>query len=127
MTDGNLALASGRFDAAGAHFQRAIAADGTAHAAHAGLAEVTYNQGDFPRAVLAAQRAVSLSPRVATYRMILAKAYYKVLRYDDAVAQWQKVLELEPANERAQKNIDLARAKRGGPELTSSASPGSRR
>jgi cytochrome c-type biogenesis protein CcmH/NrfG len=47
--------------------------------------------------------------------MILAKAYYKVLRYDDAVAQWQKVLELEPANERAQKNIELARAKRTGP------------
>jgi tetratricopeptide (TPR) repeat protein len=115
VTEGNLALASGRFGAAGAQFQRAIAADGTAHAAHAGLAEVAYNQGDFPRAALAARRAVSLAPRVAAYRMILAKAYYKVLRYDDAVAQWQKVLELEPANERAQKNIELARAKRTGP------------
>jgi len=48
----------------------------------------------------------------AAYRMTLAKAYYKLLRYDDAIAQWQKVLELEPSNERAKKGIELAREKR---------------
>jgi serine/threonine-protein kinase len=113
VTEGNHALAAGRFDEAGAQFQRALAADATAHAAHAGLAEVAYNKGDFQRAVLSAKRAVSLAPKVAAYRMSLAKAYYKIPRYDDAIAQWKKVLELEPSNERAKKNIDLARSKKG--------------
>ncbi len=111
MADGNRALARGRFAEAGAQFQRAVAADGTAHAAHAGLAEVAYNQGDFPRAVASARRAVALAPRVAAYRMTLAKSYYKVLRYGDAIAEWQRALELDPSNEHARKNIDLARKK----------------
>jgi len=114
VAEGNAALAAGRFAAAGPPFQRAVAADPAAHAAHAGLSEVAYNQGDFPRAVSAAKRAVALAPRVASYRMALAKAYYKLSRYDDAIAQWQKVLELEPANELAKKNIGMARTKRGG-------------
>jgi serine/threonine protein kinase/Tfp pilus assembly protein PilF len=114
VAEGNAALAAGRFAAASAPFQRALAADPAAHAAHAGLSEIAYNQGDFQRAVQMARRAVALAPRVAGYRMTLAKAYYKLSRYDDAIAQWQKVLELEPANERATKNIELARAKKGG-------------
>jgi serine/threonine-protein kinase len=114
VAEGNAALAAGRFADAGAPFQRAVTADAAAHAAHAGLSEVAYNQGDFQRAVLTGKRAVALAPRVAGYRMTLAKAYYKLLRYDDAIAQWQKVLELEPTNERAKKNIEMARAKKGG-------------
>jgi len=112
LAEGNRALAAGRFDEAAAQFQRALAADGNAHAAQAGLAEVAYNRGDFARAEQSAKRAVALAPRVAAYRMTLAKAYYKLLRYDDAIAQWQKVLELEPSNERAKKGIELAREKR---------------
>jgi tetratricopeptide (TPR) repeat protein len=45
--------------------------------------------------------------------MTLAKAYYKLLRYDDAIAHWQKALELDPSNARAKKNIALARSKLG--------------
>lgn len=116
LAEGSAALAAGHFDAAAAGFQRAIAADGAAHAAHAGLAEVAFNKGDMPRAVLTAKRAVALAPGVAAYRMVLAKAYYKLLRYDDAIAQWQKVIDLEPAGPsgaRARKNIEMARAKQG--------------
>ncbi len=105
-------LNAGRTDQATALFQRAIAANGGDHVAYAGLAEAAFNRADFPRAVLLAKRAVELSPTVA-YRMTLAKAYYKLMRFDDAIAQWKKVLEREPTNKLARQNIQIAQTKRG--------------
>jgi tetratricopeptide (TPR) repeat protein len=113
IESGKAALAAGRFDEATTSFTRALAADRAAHAALAGLAEVAYNQADFQRAVLSARRAIARAPRNASYRMTLAKAYYKIMRYDDAIRQWGKVLELDPSNATAEKNIELARSKLG--------------
>jgi tetratricopeptide (TPR) repeat protein len=45
--------------------------------------------------------------------MLLAKSYYKMLRYEDAIKQWEKALELDPANTAAQKNIEMARRRMG--------------
>ncbi len=106
-------LGAGKTDQANATFQRAIAANGNDHVAYAGLAEVAFNKADFPRSVLLAKRALELAPAAVTYRMILAKAYYKLMRFDDAIAQWKKVLEREPTNEVARQNIKIAQAKRG--------------
>ena len=106
-------LSAGKTDQANATFQRAIGANGNDHVAYAGLAEVAFNKADFSRAVLFGKRAVELAPTVVTYRMTLAKAYYKLMRFDDAISQWQKVLEREPRNELARQNIQIARAKRG--------------
>ena len=90
-----------------------MAADSTSHAALAGLAEVAYNESDYTRAVLAAKRALANAPSSTAYRMLLAKSYYKLLRYDDAIKQWQKVLEIEPKNAAAQKNIEMAERRMG--------------
>ncbi|CAN5559443.1 hypothetical protein BH11MYX1_BH11MYX1_12820 [soil metagenome] len=106
-------LAAGKTEQANATFQRAIAANGNDHVAYAGLAEVAFNKAEFPRSVLLAKRAVELAPTSVTDRMILAKAYYKLMRFDDAIAQWKKVLEREPSNELARQNIRIAQAKRG--------------
>ncbi len=111
LAEASRALAGRRFDDAGALFQRVLAADGSAGAAHDGLAEVAYNKGDFQRAAQAGRRAVALAPRVAAYRMTLAKAYYKLLRYGDAIAEWQKALEIDPSSKHAKDNIELARSK----------------
>jgi tetratricopeptide (TPR) repeat protein len=82
------------------------------HAALAGLAELAYNQGDFGRAVLSAKRAVAIAPRAVAYRMTLAKSYFKLLRYDDAIAQWKGVLAIDPGNAAAAKHIEMANSKR---------------
>jgi serine/threonine-protein kinase len=112
---GNAKLAAGNLAEARNAFQRALAADSTAHAALAGIAEVAYNESDYTRAVLAAKRALQNAPKSTPYRMLLAKSYYKLLRYDDAIKQWQKVLELEPTNAAAQKNIEMAERRKGEP------------
>ena len=104
-------LSTGKTDQAKATFQRAIDANSNDHVAYAGLAEVAFDKADFQRSVLLAKRAVELAPAAVTYRMILAKAYYKLMRFDDAIAQWKKVLEREPTNELARQNIKIAQAK----------------
>ena len=113
IAKGNSQLGSGLLGEARKSFERAIAADSTAHGALAGLAEVAYNESDFTRAVLAAKRAIGLAPSSTSYRMLLAKAYYKLLRYDDAIKQWQKVRQLDPKNGAAQKNIEMAQRRMG--------------
>ncbi len=113
IAKGKQAMAAGRFDEARSSFERAVAIDRGAHAAFAGLAEVAHNRADFSGAVLAAKRAVALAPRSAAYRLTLARAYYKIMRYDDAIQQWQKVLELDPKNASAKTNIEMAKSKLG--------------
>jgi cytochrome c-type biogenesis protein CcmH/NrfG len=110
---GNGKLAAGNLGEARNAFQRAVSADPSSHAALAGLAEVAYNESDYTRSVLAAKRALILQPKSVQYRMLLAKSYYKLLRYDDAIKQWQKVLELDPSNAAAQKNIEMAETRKG--------------
>jgi eukaryotic-like serine/threonine-protein kinase len=112
---GKTALAEGRLDEAKTSFERAIAADRRAHAAFGGLAEVSHDRSDFSGAIVAAKKAIALAPRNVAYRMTLAKAYYQLMRYDDAIQQWQKVLEVEPTNALAKKNIEMAKAAKAKP------------
>jgi tetratricopeptide (TPR) repeat protein len=46
--------------------------------------------------------------------MLLGKSFYKLLRYEDAIKQWKKALDLDPANAAAQKNIEMAERRMGG-------------
>jgi eukaryotic-like serine/threonine-protein kinase len=114
VAKGNSLLGGGRLGDARAEFERAVAADSTAHSALAGLAEVAYNESDYTRAVLSAKRAIALAPSHGSYRMLLGKAYYKLLRYEDAIVQWKKAIELDPSNTAAQKNIEMAQRRMGG-------------
>lgn len=113
IATGNQQLAAGQLGEARKSFERAISADSAAHGALAGLAEVAYNEGDFTRAVLATKRALGMAPGSVPYRMLLAKSYYKLLRYEDAIKQWQRVLELDRTNTTAQKNIEMAQRRMG--------------
>ena len=113
VANGNSKLAAGQLAEARNAFERAVNADSGSHAALAGLAEVAYNESDYTRAVLAAKRAIALAPKVGAYRMLLGKSFYKLLRYEDAIKQWKKVLELDPTNAAAQKNIEMAERRMG--------------
>jgi serine/threonine-protein kinase len=113
VAKGNAQLGAGQLGEARKSFERAISADSAAHGALAGIAEVAYNESDFTRAVLAAKRAIGLAPNSVSYRMLLAKAYYKLLRYEDAIKQWKRVLQLDRTNAAAQKNIEMAQRRMG--------------
>ena len=113
IAEGEAQLAAGNFDEADIAFKRAVAADSTAHAAFAGRAEVAYNEGDFMHAILLAKHAVALASQLVPYKMTLAKAYFKLMRYEDAIEQWQEVIDLDPSNGTAKENIEMATAKMG--------------
>ena len=113
VASGNSKLAAGQLAEARNAFERAVTADSGSHAALAGLAEVAYNESEYTRAVLAAKRAITLAPKVAAYRMLLGKSFYKLLRYEDSIKQWKKALELDPSNAAAQKNIEMAERRMG--------------
>ncbi len=113
VASGNSKLAAGQLAEARNAFARAVTADSGSHAGLAGLAEVAYNESEYTRAVLAAKRAIALAPKVSAYRMLLGKSFYKLLRYEDAIKQWRKALELDPGNAAAQKNIEMAERRMG--------------
>lgn len=109
--EGQQLLSAGRLADARRAFERSIVAHSRWHPALGGLAEVAYNEANFTLAVLAAKRAIALSPRTVPYRMTLAKAYYKMLRYSDAAAEWKRVLQIEPRNAVAKKNAEMVARK----------------
>ena len=108
---GNDDLRAGRYAEARKSFQAALDADARSHAALAGLAAVAFENGDMARAILFGKRAVKLAPKVSRYHMTLAKAYYDLLRYKDAIAHWENVLEIDPGNAAAKRNIESARSR----------------
>jgi Flp pilus assembly protein TadD len=55
---------------------------------------VYFNRAAHQKALSFAKRAVTLAPRRAEYRMQLGDAYFKVLRYDDARAEYEAALDL---------------------------------
>ena len=85
-------LMAGEFAAAETAFHRALDADALNHAALSGLFEVYFNGAAYQKALSFAQRAVSIAPRRAEYRMQLGDAYLKVLRYDDARREYEVAL-----------------------------------
>jgi tetratricopeptide (TPR) repeat protein len=111
--EGTTLLAAGDFAGARRAFDRAIAANGRWHPALGGIAEAAFNSGDFTFAVLSAKRAIDVAPRVVAYRMTLAKAYYKLSRYQDALDAYNGVLAIEPGNTTAKNNADMVRRKLG--------------
>jgi tetratricopeptide (TPR) repeat protein len=59
-------------------------------AALAGLRDVAFERGAYERAVKLGERAVRERPRAAEHRLHLGDAYLKVLRYRDALAQYER-------------------------------------
>lgn len=84
------AFERGDFDAAAAGYRRALRLDRRASAAHAGLAQVFFEQGRFSDALAAALMAVELAPGRADYYLLLGDAQLKVFRYDDARMSYER-------------------------------------
>jgi tetratricopeptide (TPR) repeat protein len=85
---GNAAFRGGELEAAGRHYQAALAADDRSAAAHDGLGRLAFHRGRYSEAVRHGERAVRLAPRSSKYRVDIGDAYYKAFRYSDAEKQY---------------------------------------
>ncbi len=92
-------------------FERALERDGRLAAAHAGLGEVAFQEQRFADAVTHHRRAVQGARRNAGYHVNLGLAYYKLQNFAQAKASWDKALELDPDNAKAQRYLKVIEKK----------------
>ncbi|HWB77600.1 MAG TPA: serine/threonine-protein kinase [Nannocystaceae bacterium] len=109
---GLAALRAGRRSEASSLFNQAIAFDHTNAAALSGLSDIYFDTGADQKAVVYAEKAVKASPANQTYRLKLGDAYYKVLRYNDALAQYEEAK--KRGSSKADERITKVKAKLGG-------------
>jgi CheY-like chemotaxis protein/tetratricopeptide (TPR) repeat protein len=88
------ALAAGRLDDAEVHFHRAIDADPNDLRALDGLAAMHYDAGQYSKSVRFARLAADRGKPSGRRFIALGDAYYKVLRYSDAKAAYERALQL---------------------------------
>lgn len=110
---GLAAIARGRLGDAEVAFTRAVRADSQNAVAVGGLAEVAFERARYSEALDYARRATRLAPRVAKHLILTGDAYFKMLRYDQALASYEKARALNPRDEAVQGRIDRVHAKVG--------------
>ena len=77
-----------------------------------GLSDVYFDTGADQKAVVFAEKAVSASPANQGYRLKLGDAYFKVLRYQDALKQYEQAKKL--GSTKADERISRVKTKLGG-------------
>jgi tetratricopeptide (TPR) repeat protein/tRNA A-37 threonylcarbamoyl transferase component Bud32 len=110
---GRQALAKGMLDDAEAAFRRAVHADPLNGVAVGGMAEVAFERARYPEALDYARRATKLAPRSARYLTILGDSYFKLLRFDEARATYQRALAIAPADPQLKSRIQRVKASVG--------------
>jgi len=110
--EGQSALRSGRRSEASSLFNQALAHDHTNAMALMGLSDVYFDTGADQKAVVFAEKAVSASPANQNYRLKLGDAYFKVLRYKEALEQYERAKKL--GSSKADERINRVKTKLGG-------------
>jgi serine/threonine protein kinase/tetratricopeptide (TPR) repeat protein len=108
---GLAALRSGRRSEAATLFNQAIAFDNRNGDALMGLSDIYFDTGEDRKAILYAERAVKASPSSQQFRLKLGDAYFKALRYQDALSQYQEAK--KRGSTRADDRIARVQAKLG--------------
>jgi tetratricopeptide (TPR) repeat protein len=108
---GQAAFAAGELPRAEALFEQALGEDRRHVVALAGLRDVAFERSAYDRAVELGERVVHERPRAAEHRLRLGDAYLKVLRYHDALEQYERASTL--GESRADWRIDKVRKKLG--------------
>ena len=80
-------MARGRLAEAEEAFTRAVRADSTNAVAVGGLAEVAFERARYSDALDYARRAARLAPKRPKYLVATGDAYFKLLRYDEALRE----------------------------------------
>jgi tetratricopeptide (TPR) repeat protein len=86
---GAAAFASGNLADAEAAYHRALEADGRNLRALSGLAELFFERGDYGKAARFGARALGVEPKDGQLHILLGDSYFKLLRYDDARAEYE--------------------------------------
>lgn len=108
---GQAALAAGEIEQAESLFEQALGHDRRHVVALAGLRDVAFERSAYARAVKLGERVVRERPRAAEDRLRLGDSYLKVLRYHDALEQYELAHALGEG--RADWRIDKVRKKLG--------------
>jgi tetratricopeptide (TPR) repeat protein len=111
--EGASALSRGDLVRAQVAFDRAVRADATNPDAVAGLAEVAFENARYTDALDYGRRAVRLQPKVPHYHQVVGDSYFKLLRYDEALAAYQRALVLSPDDSGIRARIDRVKARLG--------------
>jgi tetratricopeptide (TPR) repeat protein len=111
--EGASALARGDLVRARLAFDRAVRADASNPDAVAGLAEVAFENARYTEALDYGRRAVRLQPRAARNHTVVGDAYFKLLRYDEALAAYQRALAIRPNDEGVRARIGRVQARLG--------------
>jgi tetratricopeptide (TPR) repeat protein len=92
-------------------FNLALEADPTNAAAIGGLAEVAFERSRYAEALDYARRAVQQSPRSGRYLLLVGDAYFKLLRYADAKAAYQRAAQIPSHQAEARGRLERLRTK----------------
>jgi tetratricopeptide (TPR) repeat protein len=90
---------------AAAAFLKAIKLSPDLHAAYNNLGYVYYKQGNYEKAIEMHTEAVTRSANNSSAFTNLGNAYFKLGYKDEARTAWKKAIELDPANEKAQRSL----------------------
>lgn len=112
-SEGASALAHGDLVRAQIAYDRAVRADSSNPDAVSGLAEVAFENSRYTEALDYGRRAARLQPKAAKYHTIVGDAYFKLLRYDEALAAYQRALALSPGDEGVKARIGRVKARLG--------------
>jgi len=86
-------------------FEKAIKLNPDLHAAYNNLGYVFYKQGSYDRAVEMYNEALGRSSNNSSAYTNLGNAHYKLGNREDARRAWERAIELDPANEKAQRSL----------------------
>lgn len=106
---GRSAMSEGAPRRAVKHFHRALQHDPLSHVAVAGLADAYFDLSEDAPYARYAKKAVSMSPKNASYRLSLGDAYSRLLRYADARRAYEKAKAL--GSKQAESRIKQLNAK----------------
>jgi tetratricopeptide (TPR) repeat protein len=111
--EGGAALSRGDLARAQAAFDRAVRADSTNPDAVTGLAQVAFESARYTEALDYGRRAVRLQPKSAAHHVVVGDSYFKLLRYDDALASYTRAQTLAPNDEGIKTRIGRVKARLG--------------
>jgi serine/threonine protein kinase/tetratricopeptide (TPR) repeat protein len=94
LDEADAAARDGRLAAAESAFERALAHDNHSVQALVGLTELYFNRGAYARALGFGARGLKLAPGDAALHLLVGDAAFKVFRFDDARAAYQRAREL---------------------------------
>jgi tetratricopeptide (TPR) repeat protein len=109
--EGRAALERLDIPAAETAYTRSLNADPSNAAAVGGLAEVAFERSRYTEALDYARRAVELAPKAFHYQVLVGDAYFKLLRYGEAQAAYEKARNIAPQNPLIQSRIERVTGK----------------